>query len=214
MLTPYSTLYEKLICILVDAWSRTEVSDRLREHLLIFKPGVGFSSPFFLSRLIYIFIQVFPEMLPWATYGINALQKQVYSQEMGNLLRGRKVSPYLLEFLAALERTEAYAHTGNAKVLSNAVMKPLFITRSLLEHGMPTINKAIYNTRFLDVSRFTIQEDLWPLSAGKKGPAICSKRSQMLTYGESHFMVSELSSAHRGPYRFDSRLHCLRLVVG
>jgi len=70
---------------------------------------------------------------------------------MANLLRGRKVSPYLLEFLAALERTEAYAHTGNAKVLSNAVMKPLFITRSLLEHGMPTIDKHIYNTRFLPV---------------------------------------------------------------
>jgi hypothetical protein len=138
-------------------------------------------------------------MVPWATYGINSLQKQIYSQEMANLVRGRKVSPYLLEFCAALERTEAYAHTGNAKVLSNAVMKPLFITRALLEHGMPTINKAIYTTRFLDISRFTIQEDLWPLAPGRKGPAICSRRSQMLTYGEPHFMVSHRSPSHRAP---------------
>jgi hypothetical protein len=95
-----------------------------------------------------------------------------------------------LEFLAALERTEAYAHTGNAKVLSNIVMKPLFITRGLLEHGMPTINKAIYTTRFQDISQFTIKEDIWPLNKARNGPAICSRRTQMLTYGEGHFMVS------------------------
>jgi hypothetical protein len=36
-------------------------------------------------------------------YGINSLQKQVYNQEMANLLHGHKVSPYLLEFLTTLE---------------------------------------------------------------------------------------------------------------
>ena len=34
------TLYQKLICILVDAWSRTEVSDRLKSHLLVLTPEV------------------------------------------------------------------------------------------------------------------------------------------------------------------------------
>jgi hypothetical protein len=92
-------------------------------------------------------------------------------------------------------------------------MKPLFITRGLLEHGMPTINKAIYNTRFLDVSRFTIQEDLWPLSAGKKGPAICSRRSQMLTYGEPHFMVSHPSCVHRACPPLPSAQSSTRLLI-
>jgi hypothetical protein len=57
MLTPRRTLYEKLICDLVDAWSRTEVSDKLREHLLILKPGVRFSFPFcFLPLIPYIYL--------------------------------------------------------------------------------------------------------------------------------------------------------------
>ena len=34
------TLYQKLICSLVDAWSNTEVSDRLKNHLLVLTPDV------------------------------------------------------------------------------------------------------------------------------------------------------------------------------
>jgi hypothetical protein len=50
---PYAySLQEKLICILVNALLRIEVSDKLKEHLLILKPGVGFFLPFCLSHLI------------------------------------------------------------------------------------------------------------------------------------------------------------------
>lgn len=103
---------------------------------------------------------------------------------------GQRISPYCLEFLAALERTEAYAHTGNAKVLSNIVMKPLFITRGLLEFGMPTINKDNYTPAFQNIAELTIREENWPLNKSRNGPAICSKRTQTLTYGETSFMVS------------------------
>ena len=137
---------------------------------------------------------MYPAIYSWVTYGINGLQNQIYRHEIGSLQRGQRISPYRLEFLAALEKAEAYAHTGNAKVLSNIVMKPLFITRGLLKHGMPTINKSIYKPSFQDVSPFTIQEDIWPLNRAKNGPAICSKRSQMLTYGETSFMVSNSAS--------------------
>ena len=124
---------------------------------------------------------------------------------METLRRGQRISPYRLEFLAALERTEAYAHTGNAKVLSNAVMKPLFITRGLLEHGMPTIKKAIYTMHFQDISPFTIQESIWPLNRTKNGPAICSKRMHILTYGETNFMVSS--------YNINTRIFLPRIVL-
>jgi hypothetical protein len=103
---------------------------------------------------------------------------------------GRPVSPYLLEFLGALERTLAYAHTGNSKVLSNAVMRPLFLVPSLITMGFPTLNKAIYDLPFQNAIPFTIHEELWPLNRTGKGPAICTKRSQIVTYGEAHYMVS------------------------
>ena len=136
---------------------------------------------------------------------------------METLRRGQRISPYCLEFLATLERTEAYAHTGNTKVLSNAVMKPLFITRGLLEHGMPTIKKAIYTMHFQDISPFTIQESIWPLNRTKNGPAICSKRMHILTYGETNFMVSSYNINtwifYRGSYRYDPRGYTIHVSV-
>lgn len=54
------TLYRKLICTLVDAWSRTEVSDRLKPHLLVLSPEVcalisSFSIlPFIISHFTYL----------------------------------------------------------------------------------------------------------------------------------------------------------------
>jgi hypothetical protein len=130
----------------------------------------------------------------WVTYGINLLQIQIYNHEIQTLQLGQRILPYWLEFLSALERTEAYAHTGNAKVLSNVAMKPLFITRGLLEHGMPTIKKESYTPAFQDVTPLTIPEDICPLNKTQNGPAICSKQTQMLTYGETSFMVSGYSS--------------------
>ena len=186
------TLYDKIICQLVDAWARTEVSDQLREHLILFKPMViNFHSHYVSPLNVPFIIQVYPAIYSWVTFGINGLQKQIYRHEVAALQRNQRISPYRLEFLAALERTEAFAHTGNAKVLSHIVMKPLFITRGLLQHGMPTINKAIFTPAFQDVSPLMIQEDIWPLNRSHTGPAICSKRSQILTYGETSFMVSE-----------------------
>ena len=111
---------------------------------------------------------------------------------MSTIQSGRTTNPYLLEFACALERLLAFAHTGNAKVLSSAVMKPLFMIQSVLTMGLPTIMKAIFHEPFQNATLFTIQEELWPLNKSSKGPAICSKRSHILSYDESHYLVSSL----------------------
>ena len=72
-------------------------------------------------------------------------------------------------------------------------MKPLFMIQSVLTMGFPTIMKAIYHEPFQNATQFSIQEDLWPLNKSSKGPAICSKRSQIITYDEAHYLVSSTS---------------------
>ena len=99
--------------------------------------------------------------------------------------------PYVLEFTSALERALAYAHTGNVKVLSSAVMKPLFLARGMVELGMPTIMKGIYELPFQGATPFVVNAHAWPLIANKRGPAICSKSSHIFNYGEDHYMVSQ-----------------------
>ena len=152
-----------------------------------------------------------PDIYNWTTYGICSLLAKIYHQEMGSLQSGCTVNPYLLEFACALERLLAYAHTGNAKVLSSAVMRPLYMIPSLLTMGLPTIKQAIYHLPFQNATLFTIQEELWPLNKSLKGPAICSKRSQTLTYDETQFLVSALLLFHilrgttRPSYRCDPR---------
>jgi hypothetical protein len=124
--------------------------------------------------------------------------EMIFRQEIANIKSGRLPSPYILEFLCALERAVAYAHTGNGKVLSSGVMGPLYMSRALVEHGMPTIKKSIYTTPFQKATPFIIHEELWPLNRSGKAPAICSKRSQILTYGEAHYLVSVYQDVSKG----------------
>lgn len=132
---------------------------------------------------------MFPALYLWTTFGICSLIEIIAKQELDRVKKGKRVSPYTLEFLSALERTEAYAHTGNAKVLSSAVMNPLFLARGIVEHGMPTIVKGIYTLPFQGATPFAISTSSWPLTANHRRPAICSKPTHCLNYGEDHYMV-------------------------
>lgn len=103
------------------------------------------------------------------------------------------MNPYIIELCSALERTLSYGHTGNGKVLARAVMDPLFLTRGLIQNGMPTLNKQIYQMPLQASGQLTVLAAHWPLTK-QNHPAICSKRCQVLTYGETHFQVSIILS--------------------
>lgn len=98
----------------------------------------------------------------------------------------------------ALERTLAYAYTGNAKVLSRALLEPLFITQSLLQHGLPTINTEIVRILSTKNNRVIIADQQWPTT--KSGPITCSKGAHILRYGMASWMVS--TSSVFGVFRF------------
>lgn len=105
------------------------------------------------------------------------------------LKKGVKPSPQSIEICAVLERSLAFAHTGNAKVLASKLMKPLWLITSLLEQGLPTFNPCV-RMSFLPAIPIAVSPANWPTVTSMKAPAIASQRSQVLTYGQQHFEVS------------------------
>jgi hypothetical protein len=114
----------------------------------------------------------------------------LFKNETSKIRKGEKPSPYVIEFMSAAERALAFAVGGNPRVLSRDVMHPLFISRGIIDQGMPTI-KQIYGRSVVSASDLLcFKENQWPLAKDVKYPAISSKRGQILTYGEPHYLVS------------------------
>lgn len=95
----------------------------------------------------------------------------------------------LIELCSVLERALNFMHTGNAAVIATTVMTPLWIGRAILKDGFPCLNMKI-----IQISGSYIQIDAkrWPFNPKLNGPHSSSRRAQILTYGESHFSVSNL----------------------
>jgi hypothetical protein len=123
------------------------------------------------------------------TFGITSLLEKIWAHQKPLLAKGRKPSPQMIEICAMLERTLAYAHTGNAKVLSSGVMKPFWIYRSLLEQGLPTLSPSV-RVVVSTTLPIAVSAGDWPTVNNLKVPATASKRTQILTFSLEHYEVS------------------------
>jgi hypothetical protein len=133
--------------------------------------------------------QAFPQIYQWMTFGITSLLERIWEHQLPLLNLNKKPSPQMIEMCAMLERALAYAHTGNAKVLSSSLMRPFWLVRSLLQQGWPTMAPTIrlIATTTIPVS---VSPADWPIVTRSNLPAIASKRSQVITYGLDHFEAS------------------------
>lgn len=94
----------------------------------------------------------------------------------------------LVELVALLERTLAYAHTGNAKVLSRGLMRRLWLLTSLLEQGLPVLAPEV-KIHLGSTYPVSLYLKYWPTN--ENGIPLCaSTKVQELTYGEQHYQVS------------------------
>lgn len=132
--------------------------------------------------------QVFPNLYLWVTYGVTILLERLWKEHAIKVAVGQNVSPYAVELCCALERALAYAYTGNAKVLSRGLLDPLFISRSLLEFGLPTINTNLVKILGNSHDRVVIKTREWPTSTS--GPLTCSQGSHLMRYGPDSWLVS------------------------
>lgn len=139
-----------------------------------------------------VILQVFPNIYLWVTYGVTTALERMWKQHGTDATMGHNVSPYAIEVCCALERTLAYAYTCNAKVLSKGLLDPLFLSRSLLDYGLPTINTRIVKILSASHNNIIISEKEWPSNAA--GPLTCSKGSHHMRYGPDSWMVSAVSN--------------------
>jgi hypothetical protein len=138
----------------------------------------------------------------WTCFGLHTLMKRCYRGELAKIPRQEKPSQYATEFLCVAERAMAFAVGGNPRVLSNDLMRPLSISRGIIDHGMPTFKPIYGSSATVSLSNpLVFRTHEWPLAKDKKYPAMASKRGQILTYGEPHYLVSTpLSSCCPIPY--------------
>jgi hypothetical protein len=97
------------------------------------------------------------------------------------------VTSYNIEIAAMLERALAMAYTGDVRTITKHSMEPFGLKPSLMELGLPSITNVDFFSN--DGNVFALQPSEWPLTPSKE-PAIASKRTQILTYGQDHYNVS------------------------
>ena len=100
---------------------------------------------------------------------------------------------FRVELLASLERLLCFCHTGSTAVFATSLMGPLCLSKSAVKDGFPMLQNVFYQLTILSAAKNGIQVDprKWPLKDGY--PAIASKKTQVLTYSLSHFMVRLIS---------------------
>jgi hypothetical protein len=142
--------------------------------------------------------QVFPNIYLWTTYGLVSLLERVWTIHKDDIIAKGKgpmskkvpsISPYLVEVVAMVERALAMAYTGDARVITKNLMEPFGLKHSLIELGLPSITKAINLNNSLSKS-FPHREQ-WPLTASGE-PAVASKKSLILTFGNDQYTVSDI----------------------
>ncbi|KAG1863248.1 hypothetical protein DFJ58DRAFT_912417 [Suillus subalutaceus] len=174
----------EMVVPLASSWSHPTIFQALRPHLFVLTSDVRCS-----------YSWAFPQIYQWTTYPITSLLERIWDHFYPLVQKGVKPAPQVIELCSVLERALAYAHTGNTRVIATSLMRPLWLVQSLLEHGLPTFSPSV---RFAAAPSIpvAISPADWPTLTSMKVPAIASKRSQILTYGNDHFeLVSQAYKA-------------------
>lgn len=167
----------------------------------------AFSADPFIDRS-----QVYPRCLEWTTFPITSLLEILWDSQQAALQNNQAISPYLVELASVLERTLNVAHTGNVAVIATTLMDPLYVGRSLVDHGSPTFHECLKITQ-LPKSSVSVPEHRWPRHMETREPFVASRRSQIFNYGIAHWEVRIshlLINYHSCAYR---RLYCYLFLI-
>lgn len=126
-------------------------------------------------------------MWNWFTYPLTCFIESIFQQAQ-TANSNSKNDPLLVEICSVAERALNYMHTGNAAVIATSVMNPLWTGLAIIQDGQPCFNPKYVVTAH--GSRVQILPEYWPYNKKRHQPLSSSKRSQLLTYGDSHYHVS------------------------
>ncbi|TFK71093.1 hypothetical protein BDN72DRAFT_937466 [Pluteus cervinus] len=161
-------IFDQIVRTFCRGWGLANILDEFKTHLLVLRPIA------------------YPAVYQWMTYGLCTVLELIWEYAQPFLQGATLPPPELVELTAVVERTLAFAHTGNTKVLSRALMKPLWIVQSLLEHGVPMFPPALILSHLMKPP-IVLPLSIWPMVGHQ--PATASERSQIITYGDNHFQV-------------------------
>jgi hypothetical protein len=105
--------------------------------------------------------------------------------------KGLMIDPLWVELCAVLERALNYMHTGNGKVLATSVMRPLWISQALLEHGLAALSPIVQGGVTMTDGIHVSAPD-WPVNPANLQPYSAANRSQEFTYGQPQGKVSSI----------------------
>lgn len=178
----------------------------------------------FIEHILYFHhvLQFVPQLFQSATYPITSLLQHFWKTYKPHLKDNYIVDPPVLEMVAMLERALNYAHTGNAKVLTKKLMDRSWLSLSVIKDGMPCISHHFISSGSMSTSLITVKSDKWPVDSVVHCPLTASRRTQLLTWGESHYQVCAcclsyklhiLVLNHRLPAHFDVSLKCANDIL-
>jgi hypothetical protein len=135
--------------------------------------------------------QVFPDIYQWTSYGLTCMLEKMWNQALPNLHDQIPLEPYTIELVSSLERALNFGHTGNTQVLTS-LMKPLFLSRAILDHGLPCLSGIVRTGNSLNDPVTIVNQD-WPVHPKTHLPLMSSKRSHEINYGKSVMYVSTVA---------------------
>lgn len=140
------------------------------------------------------------------------LLNELYKRKKENLRKKDMVPPVLIELISLLERALAYAHTGNARVLTRKLGDVTFVSRGLLQHSLPVLNPMMFtlNMAVPGSEPVKILTSAWPCSNDhRRLPLMSSLRAVTLTWGEPAAAVSGHRWRDRANGATDGIMLCL-----
>jgi hypothetical protein len=120
------------------------------------------------------------------------------------MLEGKPVNPLNVELCAVLERALNFMHSGNIKVIVPTIMNPMWISKALIQDGMPCLNPSIVRF-YSDSWELCMKEIKYHMFA--RNPSSAAKCVILYNYGPCVYQVSNLlsclSSIDRWKHRVD-----------
>ena len=172
-------------------WAHPRVIESLKDKVVIFKRGVSsVITAYCKLHLLMLPQQILPHIVEWTTFGLCSLLRQIWStyRELREEPDPKPVPHHWVELIAALERALNYAHTGNTKVVTKALMNPLWLAPALIRDGLPSLSSVVCNLGCWDRS-IDIHIPSWPSAERTSRPHLASRRSFLYNYDEDQLTV-------------------------
>jgi hypothetical protein len=207
VLTQYflSSILNEIVLPLANYPRHPLMLDRLKDHIVLFKPEVrtflitSSSTLLYVQLLNDISVKVYPWIYVWSTTVLTDIISRIHTTERTKMINDQPLNPLNVELCAILERALNFMHMGNLKVLVNKVMSPLWIGDALVQDGLPCLNPNVI--RFYGSSSWEVLGQHWPWDPLSGVPMSAAFRVMVFNFGANianvsplHYM-SELSPA-------------------